>query len=95
MKVDINREDLPSDAKFIGKKKIIIQEMIIQRRNIEFVISRYWSEEFGKVIESKIPDEFKGSEFGPQLRSFIIYQYYKNRVPHQKIIEMLSDLGKR
>jgi hypothetical protein len=68
-------------------------KLTIERRNIEFIISRYWSEELGKVIEGKVPDEFKGREFGPQLRSFIIYQYYKNRVPHQKIINMLFDWG--
>ncbi len=67
--------------------------MIIKRNNIEFTINRYWSEELGKVIEGKIPDEFKGSEFGPSLRSFIIYQYYKNRVPHKKIVDMLFDWG--
>lgn len=65
--------------------------MIIRRRNIEFIINRYWSKELGKVIEGKIPDEFKGSEFGPQLRSFILYQYYKNRVPQNKIVQMLED----
>lgn len=93
VELDIAAEDLPADAKFIGKRTIMIQEMIIKRNNIEFTISRYWSEELGKVIEGKIPDEFKGSEFGPSLRSFIIYQYYKNRVPHKKIIEMLFDWG--
>jgi hypothetical protein len=58
--------------------------MIIKRNNIEFTINRYWSEELGKVIEGKIPDEFKGSEFGLSLRSFIIYHCYKNRVPPKK-----------
>jgi len=93
VELDVDKEDLPSDAKFIGKRDIIIQEMKIERRNIKFVISRYWSEELGKVIEGKIPDEFKGSEFGPQLRSFIIYQNYKNRVPQKKIVDMLFDWG--
>lgn len=93
IELDVPEEDLPSDAKFIGKRKIIIQDMIIKRNNIEFTINRYWSEELGRVIEGKIPDEFKGSEFGPTLRSFIIYQYYKNRVPHKKIIDMLFDWG--
>ena len=93
IEVDVDKEDLPKDAKFIGSRTIIIQEMIIKRRNIEFTINRYWSAELGKVIEGKVPEEFKGSEFGPQLRSFILYQFYKNRVPHQKIIEMLSDWG--
>lgn len=93
IELDADEEDLPSDAKFIGKRTIIIQEMTIKRRNIQFTINRYWSDELGKVIEGKIPDEFKGSEFGPTLRSFIIYQYYKNRVPHKKIIDMLADWG--
>jgi hypothetical protein len=93
IEVDVDKEDLPKDANFIGRRTIIIQEMIIKRRNIEFTINRYWSAELGKVIEGKVPEEFKGSEFGPQLRSFILYQFYKNRVPHQKIIEMLSDWG--
>jgi hypothetical protein len=93
VQLDVDKEDLPPDAKFIGTRNIIVQEMRIERRNIEFIISRYWSNELGKVIEGKVPDEFKGSEFGPQLRSFIIYQYYKNRVPHQKIVNMLADWG--
>lgn len=93
IKLDVDKDELPKDAKFIGTRTIIIQDMIIKRNNIEFTINRYWSDELGRAIEGKIPDEFKGSEFGPSLRSFILYQYYKNRVPHQKIIEMLFDWG--
>jgi uncharacterized small protein (DUF1192 family) len=93
VELDVDKEELPPDAKFIGKRTIVIQDMIIKRNNIEFTINRYWSDELGKVIEGKMPDEFKGSEFGPSLRSFIIYQYYKNRVPHKKIAEMLFDWG--
>jgi uncharacterized small protein (DUF1192 family) len=91
--LDVAAGDLPPDAEFIGKRTIIIQDMIIKRNNIEFTINRYWSDDLGRVIEGKIPDEFKGNEFGPTLRSFIIYEYYKNRVPHKKIMEMLFDWG--
>jgi hypothetical protein len=45
----------------------------------------------GKVIEAELPARFKGSQFSPQLRSFILYQYYKNRVPHEKIRLNLAD----
>jgi FtsZ-binding cell division protein ZapB len=93
VEVDVDKDDLPGDAKFIGTRKIVIQDMIIKRNNIEFTINRYWSDELGKVIEGQVPEQFKGSEFGPSLRSFIIYQFYKNRVPHKKIIDMLSDWG--
>ena len=93
IEVDVAKDDLPGDAKFIGKRDIVIQEMVIERKNIRFVIKRYWSEEQGKVIEGEIPEKYKGSEFGPLLKSFIIYLYYKNRVPQKKIMEMLSDWG--
>lgn len=89
--LDVPKEDLPKDAKFIGKRKIVIQEMEIKRRNLEIWINRYWSDELGKVIEAELPAGFKGSQFGPQLRSFILYQYYKNRVPHEKIRKNLED----
>lgn len=93
VELDVPKEDLPKDAKFMGKRKIVIQELIFKRRNIEFWISRYWSDELGKMIEGEIPVEFKGSQFGPGLKSFILYQYYKNRVPHEKIRKNLEDLG--
>lgn len=93
VELDIPLEDLPKDAKFAGKRTIVVQEMRIERRNIEFTINRYWSEELGQYIEAEIPEAFKGHEFGPQLRSFIIYQFYKNRVPHEKIIQMCLDWG--
>jgi hypothetical protein len=93
IELDVSKDELPKDAKFIGKRKVIVQEMMIKRRNIEFWINRYWSEELGKVIEAQVPTEFKGSQFGPMLRSFILYQYYKNRVPHEKIGRNLHDWG--
>lgn len=91
IELDVEKEDLPLDAKKVGSREIIIQEMKIERRNIKFIISRYYSKELGRVIEGEIPDEFKGREFGPQLISFVIYEYYKSRVPQKKILEMLKD----
>lgn len=93
IELDVPKEDLPKDAKFVGKRKIVVQEMMIKRRNIEFWINRYWSDELGKIIEAEVPGEFKGSQFGPVLRSFILYQYFKNRVPHEKIWKNLKDWG--
>lgn len=91
--LDVDKEDRPKDAKFIGTREITIQDMIIKRHNIQFVINRYWSNELGRTIEGEIPPEFKGNQFGPTLRSFIIYEYYKNRVTHKKIVSMLFDWG--
>ncbi len=93
VEIDIDKDELPKDAKYVGTREVVIQEMIIRRRNIKFKIKRYYSRELGKVFEGEVPEEFKGREFGPQLISFILYQYYKNRVPHFEIIQMLKDWG--
>ena len=93
VELDVDKDELPTDAKKVGTRDIVIQEMRIERRNIKFVIHRYWSKTLGKVIEGEIPDAFKGFEFGPQLRTFVNYQFYKCRTPHKKILSMLADWG--
>ena len=93
VELDVDPKDLPKDAKKIGSRDIVIQEIEISRRNLKFVIRRYFSPLEGKVIEGVLPAGFKGSQFGPQLRSFCLYQYYKCRTPHKKIIKMLEDWG--
>jgi hypothetical protein len=91
VELDVDKSELPGDAKRVGHREIVVQEMIIKRKNIKFIIKRYWSDELGRVIEKEIPAEFKGNQFGPQLRSFLIYQYYKCRTPQDKILQMISD----
>lgn len=86
-------KDLPKDAKFIGKRTVVIQEIIFKRRNLSFELLRYYSANEKKVYEGELPEEYKGSLFGPELRSFILYQYYKCRTPHKKIQTILNDLG--
>lgn len=90
---DLDKVDLPSDAKYIGERTVVVQDLIFSRKNLKFIIKRYFSAELGKIFEGEVPEHFKGSEFGPDLKSFVIYQYYKNRVPHKKILEQLDDMG--
>jgi hypothetical protein len=91
VELDVDKDDLPNDAKKVGTRDVVVQEMRIERRNIKFVIHRYWSNNLGRVIEGEVPQAFKGSEFGPQLRTFVNYQFYKCRTPHKKILSMLKD----
>lgn len=91
--VDVDKDELPVDAKKIGTREVVIQDIKFERRNVKFIIQRYWSDELGKTIEADIPECYQGREFGPTLRSFIMYQHYKCRTPHNKIRQILSDLG--
>lgn len=93
VEVDVDKSELPKDAKCVGHRDVVIQEIVLKRRNIRFKLKRYYSKSLGKTFEGEVPEAFKGREFGPQLISFIMYQYYKNRVTHNKIEKMLFDLG--
>ena len=93
IEVDVDKSELPDDAKFVGTRDVVIQEIVLKRRNLKFVIKRYYSKELGKTFEGNVPEEFKGREFAPQLISFVLYQFYKNRVPHKKILDQLKDFG--
>lgn len=90
--VDLHPEDLPNDAKYIGKRDVVVQEVELKRNNIRFIIHRYRLPD-GRILEGERPDAFKTSAFGPKLRAHIIYLYYKLRVPHKKIRQYFEDLG--
>ncbi len=92
IEISPDKNELPKDAKFIGSRDVVVQEIVFNRRNIKFSIKRYYSESLSRVIEGEIPSGFKGHQFGPKLRAHILYLNYKLRVPHEKIREMLSEL---
>jgi hypothetical protein len=88
--LDVPKDDLPKDAKFIGKRRVVVQELEIRRRNIEFWIHRYWSAELGKVIEGAL---LESSRVNSSVLPCELYQCYKNRVPHEKIRRNLANWG--
>jgi len=91
-KLSLNLEDLPSDAKFIGTRSIIIQDIVFERLNTEYIIERFYSPSEGKTYEAEVPN-YSGSKYGFNLRSFVNLLYYKGRVPHEKIRSILFDIG--
>ena len=48
IEVDVDKSELPDDAKFVGTRDAVIQEIVLKRRNLKFVIKRYYSKELGK-----------------------------------------------
>ena len=47
----------------------------------------------GKFYEAKLPPGFQGWEYGPVLRSYILDQYFRNRIPEDKLLQSLNGLG--
>ncbi len=84
-------EHLPPDARFLGYREVIVQEIVFQRRNVRYLLKRYYSEAEGRFYEA--PSPVQGHSYGAQLRSFVLMAYYELRIPQQKIVDLLTAQG--
>ncbi len=85
------KEELPWGSSFNGYKEYDVQDLILKRHNIRFLLAEYVTTE-GKTIVGKLPKEYQG-HYGPTLMSFILYQHHQCRVPQNLILEELRELG--
>ena len=92
-KLEIDKSKLPADAILKGSRKIIIQDIKFQSNNIEFEIPRYYSPSLKKYFEAKLPEGYKGYEFGPSLRAFVLMMNTQCRVTENKIKSIFDTLG--
>jgi len=83
---------LPDDACHKGYRSVVVQDIAIKTNNIEFKLERYYSPSEGKTYEAPLPDHING-EFGPSLKSWVLFWYFHSRIPEDRIHKMLSDIG--
>jgi regulator of replication initiation timing len=81
----IDKETLPSDAEYKGTREVVIQNIIIKTDNVKFQIERWYSPSLKKYFEGKLPAGFRGSQFGPDLRSLVVMLYVGLRSTENKI----------
>jgi len=94
-RTEIRRADpniLPPDAEHKGYRTVIVQNIKFETDNVEFKLERYYSPSQNKVYEAELPEDIDG-EFGPDLKAFVVHQYYACRVPEKKIWKALTDAG--
>ncbi len=91
--VEIPKNELPSDAIFKGYRNVPIQNLVIKSDNVLYKLARYYSPSQNKTYEAKIPTEFRGTQFGPELKAFIMELYYSARVTEHKIQKILKEHG--
>lgn len=83
--------ELPEGAKFNGDREYDVQDLIIKRHNIRFLLAEYVTRA-GKTIVGQLPEEYQG-HYGVTLRGFVLYQHHQCRVPQPLITEQLRELG--
>jgi hypothetical protein len=71
----VNKNELPSDAKYKGTREVTIQNITVKTDNVKFNIERWYFPSQKRYFEGKLPSGFQGSQFGPDLRSLIVMLY--------------------
>ncbi len=89
--VVVEPDDVPDGSLSKGYEDFVVQELVIEVRNIRYRRARYRTPE-GRYVLGQLPDDVKG-HFGPTLTSFILYQYYHCHVTQPLIHEQLREWG--
>jgi len=92
-RLPVDRSTLPPDAQNKGTRSRVIQDISIQRDNIEFIIERFYSPSHKQTIESTLPENYRGHEFGPNLRAFVITLHYQCRITQKVLHTLLRGIG--
>jgi Membrane-bound metallopeptidase len=87
----IEPQVLPEGAKLNGYREYDVQDLILQRHNIRFLLGEYITPE-GKTVVGQLPPGYLG-HYGVTLISFVLYQHHQCRVPQPLIREQLRELG--
>ena len=88
----VKAENIPTDSVYKGLKKIIIQDLIIKRENTLYELEM-WQTPDGKYVCGQLPPSLQGTDFGPQLTTYILHQYYHCGVTQPKLHEQLQQFG--
>ena len=89
---DVDKDNLPPDAKFQGYETRVVQDLKIITDNVEFRVAVYYSKSLKKTFLGKLPDGYKG-EFGPGIRSLVITLYRDSGMTEPAIARFLKTFG--
>ncbi len=89
----VDKDVLPPDTEFKGYRHMIKQNIKFETDNVEYILERYHSTNKSKVYEAELPEDVRYSEFGSDLKSFVMHLYYSGRVTENKIWKILEEMG--
>ena len=87
---EFDKTKLPEDAIFKGHVPNIIQDLRILIDNVKFLREKYYSPSMKKTFIAPLPIGYQG-EFGPQIKTLIIYLYNDCNMTEPKIESFLKD----
>lgn len=84
-------ENIPEGSVLKGTRKYTVQDIVIQTNNTQYKLET-WQLPNGSYITGKLPSHIKG-HYGPELRAYVLHQYYGCRVTEPLLLVSLREMG--
>ncbi len=88
----IKPDNLPEQSRFLGYQDYFVQELLFKPFNTRYRLARYQTPD-GDTCIGKLTFDTHTGHFGHTLQSYIVYQYYHQRVTQPLIKQQLTELG--
>ncbi len=88
-KCSVDKSQLPSDAVFKGYENVIVQDIIIEAKNIKFQREIYYSPSQKKTYTGKLPPGWHG-DYSPAVKALIASLYHDSKMTQPSIESFLN-----